>query len=193
METPVEIAFTDIEPSDEIKALVNEKIDHLEQFYGGITSCHVYIRAPHRSQQTGSRYAVTIEVRVPGTELVVHTKDDVPEHEHLRVTVRDAFSAMDRKLERWKQKHRGDVKTLIGPLQGRIVEIDQHRGFGQIIATDHRLIYFHRNSVVDGAFEELRLRDPVELVVQTGESEIGPQASTVRRIGTMAFDPDPAP
>jgi len=189
METPAEIAFTDMEPSEEIDALIREKIDHLEQFYGGITSCHVYVRAPHQSQRSGNRHEVTIEVRVPGDELVVRTQNDAPEHEHPRVAVRDAFSAMTRKLERWKERHRGEVKHHSGPLQGTIAEIDFNRGFGQIIATDHRLIYFHRNSVVDGNFDDLRRRDPVELVVQTGESGIGPQASTVRPIGAMEYDP----
>ncbi len=35
METPAEIAFTDMEPSEEIDALIREKIDHLEQFMAG--------------------------------------------------------------------------------------------------------------------------------------------------------------
>lgn len=189
METPVEIAFTDMDPSDEINTLILEKVDHLDQLYGGITSCHVYVKAPHQSQRKGNLYEITIEVRIPGNELVVRSQNDAPEHEHLRVAVRDAFRAMERKLERWKERHRGEVKRHEGPLQGTIVEIDLDRDFGQIIATDHRLIYFHRNSVVDGNFDDLRLRDPVELVVQTGESEIGPQASTVRRINRMEFDP----
>jgi hypothetical protein len=52
---------------------VAEKVGHLETFYDGITSCHVYIRAPHQSQRQGNLYEVTIEVRVPGEELVVRT------------------------------------------------------------------------------------------------------------------------
>ena len=108
-------------------------------------------------------------------------------HEHLRVAVRDAFAAMATELKRWKDQIKGEVKTHDGPLQGKIVEIRHDEDFGQIIATDNRLIYFHRNSVTDGSFDDLQPRDPVELVVQTGESAIGPQASTVRRIGTMEF------
>jgi ribosomal subunit interface protein len=194
MQTPLELAFRDIEPDEEIKDLVAGKVAHLESFYDGITSCHVYLRAPHRSQRQGNRYEVTIEVRVPGDELVVrYDQNDVAGHEHLAVAIRNAFTAMDRELKRWKDRVKGEIKTHDGPLQGKVVEIHHDRDFGQIVATDQRLVYFHRNSVVDGSFDELRPRDPVELVVQTDESELGPQASTVRRIGTMEYDPAATP
>ncbi len=194
MQTPIEIAFKHVEPTEEIKALVIEKAGHLETFYDGITSCHVYVRAPHQSQRKGNLYEVTIEVRVPGTELVVRNdQNDVAEHEHLRVALRDAFAAMATELKRWKAQINDDVKTNDGPLQGKVVEIRHDENFGQIIATDQRLIYFHRNSVVDGSFDDLQPRDTVELVVQTGESPIGPQASTVRRIGALEFNPATKP
>jgi ribosome-associated translation inhibitor RaiA len=194
METPLELAFRNVEPSDKIKALIAEKTRHLETFYDGITSCHVLVRAPHQSQRQGNLYEVTIEVRVPGDELIVrHHQKDTPEHEHLEVAVRDAFAAMVRQIKRWKDKVSGDVKTHEGPLQGRVVEIYHDAGYGQIIATDHRLVYFHENSVVDGDFKDLEPRDTVELVVQTDESDIGPQASTVRKISKMTFDPKHGP
>ena len=194
MDMPLELTFKNVEPSDEIKSLVAEKTAHLESFFGGINSCHVYIRAPHKSQRQGNLYEVTIEVRVPGDELVVrHHQNDMARHEHLRVAVRDAFASMERELKRWKDRIKGEVKTHDGPLQGKVVEIHHDQDFGQIIATDHRLIYFHRNSVVDGSFDELKPRDEVELVVQTEESDIGPQASTVRRIGALAYDPKTKP
>lgn len=194
MQTPLELSFKNVAPSDEIKALVAEKARHLETFYDGITSFHVYIRAPHGSQRRGNLYEVTIEVRVPGTELVVHlNQKDAARHEHLRVAVRDAFAAMAQELKSWKDKVRGDVKTHEGPLQGKIAEIQHDEGYGQIMSTDQRLIYFHRNSVVDGDFDSLHAGDAVELVVQSDESDIGPQASTVRPIGNLAYDPSVKP
>lgn len=194
MQTPIELSFQHVEPSEDIKALVHEKAGQLERFFDAITSCHVYIRAPHKSQRKGNLYEVTIEVRVPGNELVVRNdQNDVAEHEHLRVAVRDAFAAMVNELKRSKDQIEGNVKSHDGPLQGKVVEIRHDEDFGQIIAMDNRLIYFHRNSVVDGSFDDLRPRDTVELVVQTGESPIGPQASTVRRIGTLVFVPETKP
>lgn len=190
MKVPLEYSVKGIEASDELRDLVREKVDQLERHYGGITSCHVYIRAPHQRHHKGNLFEITVEVRVPGHELVakVH-QNDAAVHEHLEVAVRDAFAAMARKIRTWKQKARGDVKDHEGPLQGRIAEINHEEGYGQIIATDQRLVYFHRNSVVGGSFDDLQPRDTVELVVQADESEIGPQASTVRPIGPMEYDP----
>jgi ribosome-associated translation inhibitor RaiA len=194
MQTPIEIAFQNVEPSDAIKRLIEEKAAHLETFYDGITSCHVYVRGPQSSQRTGGLYEVTVEVRVPGAEIVARRdRQDAAEHEHLRVVVRDAFAAVAAELKRWKAQRRGEVKTHDGPLQGKVVEIRHDEDYGQILATDHRLVYFHRNSVVDGDFDAIRPKDPVELVVRTDESPIGPQASTVRPIGGLEYDPATKP
>lgn len=190
METPLELSFQHVEPTEEIKALVREKADQLDGIYNGITSCHVYIRAPHQSQQTGDLFEITIEVRIPGKELVVRRhQDDQPERAHLKVAIRDAFDAMQRELKSASRKLQGDVKHHEGLLQGKVVEVHHDEGYGQILATDNRLIYFHQNSVVDGDFKGLRQGDTVEIAVNTDDSAIGPQASTVRPIGSMKYDP----
>ena len=58
---------------------------------------------------------------------------------------------------------------------------------------DNRLIYFHKNSLVDGAFGDLRLHDKVALVVGGDDSVIGPHASTVRSITALSYDPATKP
>ncbi|WP_101069169.1 HPF/RaiA family ribosome-associated protein [Roseovarius salinarum] len=190
METPLELTFTGMEPTEPLKELVHEKAARLDKFHSRITSCHVYVTAPHQRQKKGNLYGVHIEVRVPGDELFVDsTKGDEPAHEHPEVAIRDAFAAMERRLKAHKQVASDEVKQHDGPLQGKVVEINHDEGYGQIIATDNRLIYFHRNAVVDGDFDQMQQRDTVELVVQTGESEIGPQASTVRPISTLKYNP----
>ncbi len=190
MDTPLELTFTNMDRTQELEALAHEKVEHLEKFFDHINSCHVYVKASHRRKKTGNLYGVHIDVRLPGGELFVSSeKGDAPAHEHPEVAMRDAFHAMERELKEWKDRVKGEVKLHEGPLQGKIVEIHHDEGYGQIIANDHRLIYFHRNSVVDGSFDVLKPRDAVELVVQTEESDIGPQASTVRLISSMKYKP----
>lgn len=191
MQIPLECSFTNVEASEDIERLIREKVDQLERHHGGINSCRVHVRAPHNRQRKGNLYEVSIEVRVSGADVSVHPhQGDAPEHEHLPVAIRHAFATMEKRLESLKQKARGDVKEHEEMLQGKVAEISYTKGFGQILATDHRLIYFHKNSVVDGAFENLNTGDPVELVVQTEESGTGPQASTVRPIGALQYVPD---
>lgn len=190
MQIPLEISFQHVEPDDEIKAYIRERVDYLGQLFDGITRCQVFIAAPQNRQRTGHLYDVTIDVRVPGKELVVSDrKHDIQQHKHLRIALRDAFAIIERDLKSYKQKLRGKVKVLEGMLQGKITEIRHDKGFGQILATDHRLIYFHRNAVIDGDFDSLNVGDAVELVARHDESEIGPQASTVRPIGPLKYQP----
>jgi ribosomal subunit interface protein len=187
METPLELSFVNLDHSDAVEQRIRERVDKLERFFGRVTSCHVFVEAPHKQHRKGNRFEVRVEVRVPGTELAVtNNPGDVNAHEDLNVAIRDAFNAMERQLRKWKQKLTGEVKAHDGQLQGRIAEIDRERGFGQIAAGDGRLVYFHRNSVI-GEFADLDENDPVELVVQSEESEIGPQASTVRPISPARF------
>ncbi len=190
MQIPLEVSFIGIEHSEAADALIREKAADLEQNYPGIVSCRVTVEAPHRRHRKGNLYGVGIEVRLPGhTIAVTPHQGDAASHEHLAVAARHAFAIMARRLNETKRVMRGDVKAHEGMLQGEVAQIDHERGFGQILATDHRLVYFHKNSVVDGDFDKLQPRDPVELVVQIDESDVGPQASTVRPIRRMQFNP----
>lgn len=89
-----------MESSDAVETRIRELAGRLERFYDRITSCHVVIQAPHRSQQKGRLFQVNIQVRVPGDEIVV-TRERPNDHAHedVYVAVRDAFAAMERQLE----------------------------------------------------------------------------------------------
>lgn len=190
MTIPLEISFRDIEPTDEAKDYIRERVDYLGRLYDGITSCQVYISAPQSKQRSGHLYDITIEVRVPGKELVAsNRKDDVQEHQYILVALRNAFSIIERDLKIYRQKMRGEVKHHEGMLQGKIVEIRHDNGFGQIAANDGRVIYFHENAVVAGDFAALKVGDTVELVARQDDSAIGPQASTVRPISPLRYRP----
>lgn len=105
MQTALEIAFVDTEPSPAVEANVRQHVEKLERLCDSITSCHVYVAAPHQQHRQGNQYEVRIEVRVPGTELAVSNRPgDVNAHTDVHVAVRDAFDAMKRQIKRWKQQ-----------------------------------------------------------------------------------------
>lgn len=111
MQTPLEIAFVDTAPSPAAEARIRERVKRLERHFDGITSCHVYVAAPHQHQRKGNLFEIRIEVRVPGAELAVADKPgDIHAHEDIYVAIRDSFDAMERQLEAWKQRIHGDVK-----------------------------------------------------------------------------------
>ncbi|MEN8197245.1 MAG: cold shock domain-containing protein, partial [Pseudomonadota bacterium] len=101
--------------------------------------------------------------------------------EDIYVAIRDAFNAAIRQLEDYARKQRGKVKAHEVPLHGTIAGMSHDHGF--IAASDGREIYFHKNSVAQGDFDELESGDEVRLVIHPGEGEKGPQASAVVPIG----------
>lgn len=188
MDVPLEIAFHNTEPSDFVEARVRERVARLERYYSHINSCRVVVELPHKQHQKGNIYHIRIEIGVPGTELVVsRDPGDIHAHTDVYVAIRDAFDAAERQLEDFSRRQRGDVKQHDVPLQGKILRLFAEHGF--IVTTDGREIYFHKNSVVEGRFEDLEDGAAVELVVAHGESPAGPQATSVRPIRPMQLVP----
>ena len=109
------------------------------------------------------------------------THGDAPEHEHYLVAIKDAFSAAQRQIEDATRKMRGDVKPHEQEDHGRVSKFIAGENYGFIEAADGREVYFHRNSVLDDAFDRLSIGSEVRFIEEIGEK--GPQASTVRLIG----------
>lgn len=176
MQTQVQIAFRGMDSSPALEAKIREKAEKLEQYHDRITSCRVVVEAPHRHSRKGKLYLITIDVTVPGSELVVNSeKRNHPSHEDPYVALRDAFNAMTRQLEEHARENKGQVKAHEAPPQGTVLRLFQDHGF--IGTPDRGEVYFHRNSVVDGKFDNLSEGDQVRFAATEGEK--GLQATTV--------------
>lgn len=191
MDTPLEIAFDNMEPSATLDAKIRDRVERLHRYFNHINSVHVTVSVPHRNPAERSReYHVRIEVRVPDKELVVsRDPGDRRAHFDAEIAVRDSFEAMEKQLEAHSQKVRGEVKTHLARPQGRVARIFHDHGF--VATVDGREIYFHRNAVVGEAFDELGTGAPVELAIAEDESPVGPQATTVRPIRETEYMTDP--
>jgi cold shock CspA family protein len=121
---------------------------------------------------------------MPGQEIVInHEGASNHAHEDVYVAIRDAFDALDRRLEDTvrRRDHRAKVHEV--PPHGRVVRIFQYEGYGFVETSDGVEVYFHKNSVVDGGFGNLELGDEVRVELSPEQSEKGPQASTIRPVG----------
>jgi cold shock CspA family protein/ribosome-associated translation inhibitor RaiA len=154
MQSPVQVTFRDIQPSDAVSAHVEKRAAKLDTFFDRITHCHVVVEAPNRTHKHGPRYHVRIDLRVPGKELVV---SKIPE-------------------ERMEELQ-PDTKTHLKPAHGYVAKIFADRGYGFIQTEDGREVYFHRNSVLAVSFDKLHVGAKVRFAEEDGEK--GPQASTV--------------
>ncbi len=178
MEQPLQIAFRDFPPSEAVEARIREEAAQLEQFYDRIQGCRVVVETPHRRHQQGKLYTVRIDLTVPGHELVIGRKPRQHHaHEDVYVAIRDAFDAAKRQLQDHARRERADVKRHEAMHEGRVARLFPEPGYGFIETEDGREIYFHRNSVLDGGFDQLVSGARVRFVEELGEK--GPQASTV--------------
>jgi cold shock CspA family protein len=184
MQLSPQITFRGMDPSDTIEADIRHRIAELDHFHGRIMSCRVVVESGHRHQRKGRIYHLSIDMKVPGHEIAV--KRDPPEHhahEDIHVAIRDAFDAVRRRLEDVLRRDRGQTKAHEPTEHGTIARLFPDQGYGFISASDGQEIYMHRNSVLDGAFDRLRVGDQVRFFTHLGEGEKGVQASTVELIG----------
>jgi len=167
------ITIKDFPPSEAITTKIQERVAKLDQFYNRITGCRVTIEQSQRRHHQGKLFNVKIDLTVPGSEIVVNRE----EHEDPYVVIRDAFDALERKLESYARKQRGEVKAHVEVPLGRITKLFPELGYGFIETADGRELYFHRNSVMDTEFERLDVGDAVTFLEEQGNK--GPQATRI--------------
>lgn len=112
MPIPLQITFRNMLPSAAVRTNIEQHAEKLARLHDRLMSCRVVIRAPHRHHRKGKLYQVSIDAKVPGTEIAVN-RDPGSHHAHqdVYVAVRDAFNALARRLEDVARIRRGDTKT----------------------------------------------------------------------------------
>jgi ribosomal subunit interface protein len=182
MQLPLQITFRNLERSEAVDARVRKCAEKLNQFHDHIMSCRVAVEALHKHHRHGNRYHVRVDLTVPGNELVSSRE---PEEHHgytdVYVAIRDAFDAISRQLEDYGRRQSRQIKAHETPPHGRVAELFPAGDYGRIETPDGRLVYFHRNSIVDADFDKLQIGAEVRFTEEMGER--GPQASTVRVVG----------
>jgi ribosomal subunit interface protein len=181
MELPLQIRFRNMPSSEAVEANIHERAGKLDLFYDRITSCRVVVEAPHRHHHKGKLYHVRIDLTVPGGELVVNREPSKrATHEDVYVAIRDAFDAARRQLQDYVRRQRGDVKVHGTAPIAYVSKLFPEKDFGFLNTPDGREVYFHRNSVLDGHFDQMEVGMEVHFAEQQGGE--GPQASTVRPV-----------
>jgi ribosomal subunit interface protein len=187
MQRPLEIAFKDLDSSDFIRNMVEQRVERLERFHHHIIGCRVVIEAPHRSAEGHNPpLGISVEVDVANRPRIV-AKDVEAQRsmkgDHL-AAINRAFEAIERQLEDLSDKQRGGVKFHENARQtGSVVRLFPEQGYGFIEVAGGPELYFTRNALVDNSFDELKVGTMVQVTVATGEGPMGPQASSVEILG----------
>jgi cold shock CspA family protein/ribosome-associated translation inhibitor RaiA len=180
MQTAPELIFHGVERSPWVENYILERVQRLDKFADGITSCRVSLTQDQASHQKGNRYSVMVEVRTPPNHDLAARKAKVIRdmQTQLPALINLAFGAIERQLKKTAELRRNDAKRHDGQPHG-IVEKLFDEGYGFLRAVDDdRQIYFHRNSVLHGDFERLEIGTEVRFTPQDGDK--GPQASSVQ-------------
>lgn len=178
MQIPLEIKFRNLEPSDALRQIIEEKVAKLEKLTDDMISCKVIVEVPHKHKLQGRLFKVAINITLPRKEIAASaSSDENHAYEDAYVVVRDAFEAARKQVNQYMSKRRGDVKSHEFPQHGKVVRIEPEENYGVIKTVEGREIYFHRNSVLDESFDKLQIGAEVHFNEEMGEE--GPQASTV--------------
>ncbi len=182
MRLPIQVAFHNLPPSEEIESKLRIEAARLDEFFDRIMSCRVVVDIPHRHHRDGNFYQVRIDLKVPGREIVINREPSQrSDYRDIDIVIRDAFDEARRQLEEFVRVQRRDVKAHNAAAHGRVIRLVPEEGYGFLGTPDGREIYFHRNSIPSGGFGRLEVGTEVAFTEQEGDK--GPQASTVRPVG----------
>ena len=187
MQVPVEIAFHNVEPTDWAKQSINEHIERLERIFGRIMTCRVRVDQRNRNSRETIPPVVHIEMSIPGHKELVVAHD--PGHLQKRYqapdlhnAINEAFRIAEQRLTKYKDRltDKAAVRSheAAHEFTGQIAEVSPDDDHGFLITKEGGLLYFHRNSVLSGSFDDLKRGDDVNYVEEMGDT--GPTASKVR-------------
>ena len=187
MQVPLEVAFHNIDSSEWAEQEIRERVADLEKIYDRLTSCRVRVDQRAKNNNGTIPPVVHIELGIPGRpDLVVsHEPDHLMrkyQRPDLHKAINEAFRIAERRLVDLKEQRDGRTKEPHhdGPNQalGQIAEIDPGGEFGFLLTKEGALLYFHRNAMLSGDFDDLRRGHEVYYVDAMGDT--GPIASKVR-------------
>jgi cold shock CspA family protein len=197
MKLPLQITFRNVPASVAAERWIRDQANKLETLYGGVMACRVMIEIPHAHHRKGPPYHVRIDLTVPGGELVVKHEPTISKrlnqrgetqlrkrleistpHKDLRLAIHNAFQKAGRRLADYARKQSGRIKAHEPPLEARVSRLEPEKGYGFLLTSDGREVYFHKNSVLNQGFRRLSVGTRVVFSEEPGDK--GPQASTVR-------------
>lgn len=162
MKIPLQVTFRDMPRSDAVEAEIRRRAEKLEEFCDRIMSCRVTVETPAAHRHQGKLFSVHIDLKVPGEEIASTRRH---EHEDVYVAIRDGFAAVQRRLEDFVRRTRGDIKRHEPLRHGRIVRLFDD-GHGFIEDGEGSEYYFDAASVVRQA-ERLEVGTAVQFLSET--------------------------
>jgi ribosome-associated translation inhibitor RaiA/cold shock CspA family protein len=188
LQVPLEISFHNIPSSEPAEQEIRARVADLERLYDRLISCRVRIDQRAKDLTGAIPPVVRIELGIPGRADIVVSHE--PErllrkyqHPDLHKAINEAFRIAERRLVELKEErvdrnkgaaaHDAQTQSL-----GQIAEMNPDRDFGFLLTKEGSLLYFHRNAVLSGNFDDFKRGDAVHYNEDVGDT--GPIATKVR-------------
>lgn len=178
MDVPPEIAFRNVEPTDTLKALIQEGIESLEKVHPRLVSCRVMVEEVNRGFPH-----VRLDLGVPGSEIVVNSSDAPvdPTNRDLAGAIRASFDVARRQLrEKRVQQSSVEWRRRERAPQGRILRLvmdSPSERYGFLLSDDGREVYFHESVLRELAYDDLEEGMEVHFTETSGKE--GANAASV--------------
>jgi cold shock CspA family protein/ribosome-associated translation inhibitor RaiA len=189
MQIPLEIAFRKVAKPDWVEGAVRARVQKLSKLYQGLTGCRVHVEQRADTPESKTPPVVHIEMSVPGRRDLVVAYE--PERLQLRYkrpdlyhAISHAFTTAERMIVEHKRQLEGRTKIAHHDVQnqflGQVVDIFTADDHGFLLTKEGGTLYFHRNSLLYGDFDNLKPGDAVHYVEEMGDT--GPIATKVRPV-----------
>lgn len=179
MQSPPTITYRNMDPSLAIDDHIRRRLEELERAHPRIVACNVVIDAPQKKQVKGRAFEVRLTLSVPGPD--IHVSRQVGRSgsaEDVSLAIHEAFDAARRLLKEQKREMgRQEVKHHPTVLHGMIDRLFEGEGYGFIAADDGQELYFDRESLLSGNWNDLQIG--MRLRFREMQGEKGPYAANV--------------
>lgn len=157
MQREPSITWHKIQKSEAVDAVIQKRIASIEKFCPEAIGLRVVLDAPQKPRNAARGFDVRLHLSLPGPDLDVarsvrqgHASDD------LMRAVNAAFTALEQQLKESRRKLGGlEVKHHPVILHGEIIEIEPELGYGFLRADDGKEVYFQKDSLVAGRWDDL--------------------------------------
>jgi ribosome-associated translation inhibitor RaiA len=187
MQIPVEIAFHNVPKSDWAENEIRDHVARLEGIYSRLTTCRVRVDQRANNSNNTVPPVVRIEMSVPGHNdiVVAHEPDHLQrkfQAPDLHNAINEAFRIAERRLSQYKDQLKDrtsdGVHEASNEFLGQVAELAPEKDSGFLLTATGGLLYFHRNSILSGDFDRLKIGTEVRYVEDAGDT--GPIATKVR-------------
>ena len=186
MQVPLEISFHNIESSRWAEDEIKTRAADLERIFDRLISCRVHIDKRARNSNDTIPPVVHIALGIPGRKdlVVSHEPDHLLrkyQRPDLQRAINEAFRIAERQLLDVKEQLSGRTKEGYHDSEnralGEVAELTPDEDWGFILTGTGGLLYFHRNAMLSGDFDDLTRGDAVYYREEIGDT--GPRAAKV--------------